>query len=480
MSQPVAKQSEDHRRSVVPAQLGGLPAPNGGFRDNSWFQLIVGIVAMVAIANLQYGWTLFVDPIDAQFHWGRPSIQWAFTLFVLAETWPMPLVGYVVDRSGPRVIGVVGGLLIAAGWGLNAQAQSLAALYVGGALAGIGAGIVYATCVGNALKWFPHRRGLAAGLTAAAFGAGSALTVVPISNAIGSYGYAAAFLWCGAIQGAVVAACALLLSVPPSNRSAANAAQGSDGALARALAAGAAAAPVQSPEPYEPAALASESLGATERDLTTREMVRKPIFWLMYSMFTLMATGGLMVTAQLASLAKDYEVAESPITFFGFTMGALPLALSLDRVLNGLTRPFFGWVSDHIGRERTMFVAFTLEGLAICLLIRFASVPIMFVLLTGLTFFAWGEIYSLFPALSGDLFGRRFATTNYGLLYTAKGTASLLVPFASYLQQATGRWTTVFVCAIAFDWIAALLAIFVLKPMADRMRASAGTDVAQR
>ena len=201
-------------------------------------------------------------------------------------------------------------------------------------------------------------------------------------------------------------------------------------------------------------------------------MLKTPVFWLMYLMFTLMATGGLMVTAQLASVAKDYKVAESPITFFGVTMAALPLALSLDRVLNGLTRPFFGWVSDYVGRERTMFVAFTLEGLAICLLIRFAGVPIMFVLLTGLAFFAWGEIYSLFPALCGDLFGRKFATTNYGLLYTAKGTASLLVPLASYLQQATGRWTTVFLCAVALDWIAALLALFVLKPLADRMRAT--------
>ena len=191
---------------------------------------------MVAIANLQYGWTLFVDPIDAQFHWGRPAIQWTFTLFVLAETWPMPLVGFVVDRFGPRLIGIAGGLLIAAGWGLNAMAQSLSTLYVGGVLTGIGAGIVYATCIGNALKWFPHRRGLAAGLTAAAFGAGSALTVAPINSAIETHGYAAAFLWCGAIQGSAVVMCSLLSSVPSTNQSAAGAAPTAAGPPTGALA----------------------------------------------------------------------------------------------------------------------------------------------------------------------------------------------------------------------------------------------------
>ncbi len=149
-------------------------------------------------------------------------------------------------------------------------------------------------------------------------------------------------------------------------------------------------------------------------------------------------------------------------------MAALPFALSLDRILNGLTRPFFGWVSDHIGRENTMFVAFGLEGLGILLLINFAHVPVLFVVFSGLVFFAWGEIYSLFPAMCGDLFGQKFATTNYGLLYTAKGTASLLVPLGNVLQAATGSWMPIFIVAIVFDWLGALLAFFVLKPLRIR------------
>jgi OFA family oxalate/formate antiporter-like MFS transporter len=183
---------------------------------------------------------------------------------------------------------------------------------------------------------------------------------------------------------------------------------------------------------------------------------------------TMLAMGGLMATAQLGPIATDFKVAKIPVSMFGLTMAALPFALSLDRVLNGVTRPFFGWVSDHIGRENTMFIAFGLEGLAILLLVNFAHVPILFVVLSGLVFFAWGEIYSLFPAMSGDLFGRKFATTNYGLLYTAKGTASLLVPLGNVLKATTGSWMPIFILAIAFDWLGALLALFVLKPLRVR------------
>ena len=197
-------------------------------------------------------------------------------------------------------------------------------------------------------------------------------------------------------------------------------------------------------------------------------MLKTPPFWLLYVMMTMLAMGGLMATAQLGPIAGDYRVAKVPVSLFGLTMAALPFALSLDRILNGVTRPFFGWVSDHIGRENTMFIAFGLEGLGILLLITFAHVPVLFVVFSGLVFFAWGEIYSLFPATCGDLFGRKFATTNYGLLYTAKGTASLLVPLGNVLKGATGSWMPIFILAIAFDWIGAILALFVLKPLRKR------------
>lgn len=404
-----------------------------------WLQLLVGIIAMVAVANLQYGWTLFVNPIDNRFHWGKAAIQISFTLFVLAETWLVPFEAYLVDRFGPRLIVGIGGVLVAVAWVLNAQANALPVLWLGGVIGGIGAGIVYGTSIGNALKWFPDHRGLAAGLTAAAFGAGSALTVVPIAEMIESQGYQAAFFWFGLGQGLLVLIMALLMRTPTAQETAAKV----------------------KPERQQ-----------TTREYTPLETLRSPVFWLLYVMFTMVATGGLMATAQLGPIARDYGVADVPVTILGLTLAALPFALSLDRVLNGFTRPFFGWVSDHIGRENTMFIAFGLEGVAILLLVSFAHVPALFVVLSGLTFFAWGEIYSLFPAISGDLFGSKYATTNYGMLYTAKGTASLLVPIGSLVQGATGSWLPIFLLAVAFDWAGALLAILVLKRVRARALAA--------
>jgi OFA family oxalate/formate antiporter-like MFS transporter len=397
-----------------------------------WGQLIFGIICMVMIANLQYGWTLFVNPIDQKYHWGRAAIQVAFTIFVLTETWLVPFEGYLIDRLGPRVMVCASGFLVAIAWVINASANSLALLYLAAAIGGIGAGIVYGASVGNALKWFPDRRGLAAGLTAAGFGAGSALTVVPIANMITSSGYEAAFWWFGIGQGIVVIVIALLLRAPEAG---------------------------EVPIPAAPTVLQSR------RDYGPVEVLKTAPFWVMYIMFVLVGTGGLMATAQLAPIAKDFKVDAIPVTILGLTLPALQFALSIDRVLNGITRPFFGWVSDHIGRENTMFIAFLSEGIGIYALLHFASDPFLFVLLSGLVFFAWGEIYSLFPATCTDLYGRKFATTNYGMLYTAKGTAALLVPLGNVLTSWTGSWTAVFVIAAILNIIAAIMAVAVLRPI---------------
>src|SRR5947209_9025406 len=399
---------------------------------NHWLQPLAGILGMVAIANLQYGWTLFVSPIDNQFHSGKAAIQVGFSLFVLAETWLVPFEAYLVDSYGPQVVVAVGGIMVGLAWMVNPTADSLRKLYAGGIIGGIGAGIVYGTASGAALKWFPDRRGLAAGLTAAGFGAGSALTIIPIANQIKASGYESAFLTWGILQGAVVLVCAFFMRAPQK-------------------------------EDLAEITVAIDS--QTAQDFTPAQMLKTPAFYLLYVMMTMLAMGGLMATAQLGPIAKDFQVADNPVSLFGLTMAALPFALSLDRILNGVTRPFFGWVSDHIGRENTMFIAFGLEGIAILLLITFAHIPVLFVIFSGLTFFGWGEIYSLFPATCGDLFGKKFATTNYGLLYTAKGTASLLVPVGSLIAGSTGNWYPIFILAIAFDWIGALLALFALKPL---------------
>ena len=324
------------------------------------------------------------------------------------------------------------GVLVAIAWVLNAYANSLPLLYLAAAIGGIGAGVVYGGCVGNALKWFPDRRGLAAGLTAAGFGAGSALTIIPIANVIQSSGYQSAFLWFGLAQGIVVLLVGLLL---------------------------------RAPEPGEVPASASAAVQQSRRDYQWHETIRTPVFWVMYAMFVMVGTGGLMATAQLAPIASDFKVANVPVSILGLTLPALTFALSLDRILNGLCRPFFGWVSDNIGRENTMFIAFLLEGIGIYALLSFANNPLMFVILSGLVFFAWGEIYSLFPATCTDIYGKKFATTNYGLLYTAKGTASLLVPLGNVLMSATGNWTAVFIIAAALNIIAAIMAPTVLRPL---------------
>ena len=409
-----------------------------------WLQLVLGIVCMVMIANLQYGWTLFVLPIDQAHHWGKPAIQLAFTIFVLAETWLMPLEGYLVDKLGPKPAVFLGGLLIGASWLLNAEASTLLLLYVAAGLGGVGAGLVYCAAIGNALKWFPDRRGLASGLTAAGFGAGSALTIVPISLWIASSGYQSAFLFFGVVQGVVVAAVSLLLAAPR----------------------------------REEARDSQPAFDDGDWALAPAQVARQPVFWLMYAMFVMVGAGGLMATAQLAVVAKDFGVADIPVSLFGLSLPALTFALSIDRVMNGFTRPFFGWVSDQIGREVTMFIAFALEGVGILALVAFAHSPVLFVVLTGLVFFAWGEIYSLFPATCTDTFGRRFATANYGLLYTAKGTAALLVPLTSVLKDASGTWVSVFYAAAAFNLLAALLALLVLRPA--RRRAMSRRDALAR
>jgi MFS transporter, OFA family, oxalate/formate antiporter len=411
-----------------------------------WLQLITGVVCMVMIANLQYGWTLFVQPMAAEHGWKLSAIQGAFTLFVITETWLVPIEGYLVDRFGPRVVTIAGGVLVAAGWAINSGADSLPMLYLGQGVGGIGAGAVYGTCVGNALKWFPERRGLAAGITAAGFGAGSALTVIPISSMIESSGYASTFLAFGLGQGIVIIVLGLLLR-PPAEDEVALMSKASGGAAKKSAAA--AAVPQRRP----------------------LEMARTPVFWVMYLMFVLMAAGGLFVTANLKPISADYGVAQVPVTFLGWTLPAITFALTLDRILNGLTRPFFGWVSDKIGRENTMFIAFAAEAIGILLLAQLGGDPVLFVILSGMVFFAWGEIYSLFPSTCADTYGWKFASANAGLLYTAKGTAALLVPFATLLA-AKASWHTVFLVSAAMNLTAAIMALAVLKPMRRRMVSS--------
>ncbi|MBB3642646.1 OFA family oxalate/formate antiporter-like MFS transporter [Variovorax sp. BK613] len=440
MTRPTSTIAGSNPAMYPPSETYGASATRS--EAYRWGQLLIGIVCMAMIANLQYGWTLFVNPIADKHGWSRAAIQVAFTIFVLTETWLVPIEGYLVDRFGPRPVVLVGGVLCGVGWVLNSFADSLAMLYVAAAIGGIGAGAVYGTCVGNALKWFPDRRGLAAGMTAAGFGAGSALTIIPISAMIKSSGYEAAFLYFGIGQGLIVFLLAWLLTRAPDHAKSSG----------------------------------TRNVQQSRRDYAPSEVLRSPVFWVMYAMFVMVAAGGLMATAQLAPIAKDFKIIDVPVNIMGLVLPALTFALAIDRVLNGLTRPFFGWVSDKIGREQTMFIAFAIESVGILMLYHYGQNPLLFVILTGIVFFAWGEIYSLFPSTCADTFGSKYAASNAGMLYTAKGTASLLVPLSSVLAASTGSWQAVFIAASAVNALAALMAWFVLRPMRRRQIEASRAD----
>ena len=399
-----------------------------------WGQLVFGVACMVAASNVQYSWTQFVPEIQKAHGWERAAIQTAFSIFVVVQTWSTPFLGHFIDRYGPRLLVLPGGLLTGLAWVINSYAVSLPGLYVGAVVGGLGVGAVYATCINNAIKWFPDRRGLAVGLTAGGYGAGTILTVIPIAHMIATAGYQAAFFTFGLIQGAVIMAFAWWLRAP------------APGVIRY-----------------------SSKVAQSRRDYTLAEALRTPVFWVLLAMFTATVTGGLMAVAQLSVIAEDLGVRNYQINFYFFTMAALPFALMMNTIVNGISRPTFGWLSDQIGRERVMFIAFSLEAAGILALGWYGHNPWAFVVLSGIVFFAWGEVYSLFSATAGDTFGTKHIGTIYGLLYCAKGLAALLVPFGNLLMEATGTWSSVLYSMAVLDVSAALAAIFLLRPIRRRM-----------
>ena len=405
-----------------------MSAPTSSSSSARWVQLILGLVVMMAISSPQYVWTLFVKSFQASTGASLPAVQITFSMLIVLQTLFSPAQGWLVDKFGPRALIVVGAALTGLGWVLSADVASLTMLFVTyGLLCGVGTGIVYVGVVGLMARWFPDRRGFAIGIVAAGYGMGAMLTTFPISAMLSSSGAPATLRWFGVILGAVGVIAALGLRAPK---------------------------PGEAPAPAQSAARGG--------DLSPEAMLRTPIFWLMFAMMTMMSTGGLMVTSNFANFAKSFGVADAMV----LGLAALPFALTVDRLLNGFTRPFFGWVSDRIGRENTMGLAFGFEAAAILLLLAFRQDAAAFVALSGLVFFGWGEIFSLFPSTLTDTFGEKHATTNYGFLYVAQGVGSVLGgPVAAALHDAAGSWTPVFGAAVAMDLLTALLALFVLKAM---------------
>lgn len=399
-----------------------------GFVNSRWMQLLLGLICMMAISSPQYVWTLFTKPLMTQLGVSLTQLQVTFSILIVLQTFLSPLQGYLIDKFGPKLLLATGALLTGLSWILASSADTLMSVYLTyGVLGGVGTGIIYVGIVGLMVAWFPDKRGMTAGVVAAGYGMGALLTTFPVTSSIANLGYQPTLLHFGAAFGAIAFIAALFMKKPPKDWMA-------DYILANKKTTG----------------------------VSSSKMLKTPVFWLMFLMMTMMSTSGLMVISQMASFSKDFGITDATV----FGLAALPLALSVDRFTNGLTRPFFGWLSDRIGREKTMLIAFGLEGVAMTLWLLTREHTLLFVLFSGLVFFGWGEIFSLFPSTLTDTFGEKHATTNYGFLYMAQGIGSIFGgPVAAYLHGATGSWIPVFAVVIGLDLVTALLAIAVLKPM---------------
>jgi OFA family oxalate/formate antiporter-like MFS transporter len=395
---------------------------------------------MIVISNYQYAFTLFAPGIQrglgltqAQY----PLVAAIFSLFVLFETWPVPVAGILVDKLGIRKLMMLGSIGVLLGWLLGGTiAHSVVELYIYyGAIAGTGAGIIYISCVGNAVKWFPDRRGLAAGLTAAGFGGGAALTIIPISFTIGTVGWGGAMAIWGVAQGMIAFVMAMIMRHPPVDWK-----------------------PVGWQEKVKKV---SKVVAQTKLEYPWYKTLRTPEFWLLYIMFTLVATGGLMATGNLSEIAQSLGV--GAVTILG--IGIVALTATLSGITNALARILWGGISDKLGREYTMFIAFAVQAILLALVLAIVKNPIAFVILLPFVFLSWGEIYALFSAITGDIFGPKNATANYGMLYTAKGLASVLAGYgaAAIAVMFAGSFTALFIMSAIFCAIAALLAITVLR-----------------
>jgi OFA family oxalate/formate antiporter-like MFS transporter len=414
---------------MMPEQAGPT------FLENRWVQLTIMVLSTVTLSNMQYGWTLFVNPMRNETHWTTVGIQLAFSILIFLNTWLAPLEGWVADRYGPRFVVMLGGLAAGTSWVMNSRAHSLQTLYVAAAIGGLGIGCVFGTSMGTALKWFPERRGFASGMIAAGYGLGAAITAIPTSRMILASGYRHTFFFFGLLQGVSIFCLGAFLIKPI--------------------------VPAFRPSPT----------GKIRQGLefTPSQTVRTKVFWLIYLVYLMIGSGGMIVTAQLGPIARDFGVEKQTITLLGLSLPLVAMAVSIDNLANGLTRPFSGFLSDKIGRENTMLLMFSAEGIAFLGMAALGRQPLAFLVFAALIFLFWGEIFSLFPAICGDTFGVKYATANNGLLYTAKGTSALVVPLANLLVSATGTWTAVLLLMAVSSLGAGLLAKLVVDPMRRRM-----------
>jgi OFA family oxalate/formate antiporter-like MFS transporter len=395
---------------------------------NRWVRLWSAFVGMVMIGNLQYAWTLFAQPMakaHAQQHWQLSDVQWGFSLFIAIGTWSMPFVASFIDKTGPRVLMIISGVLCAIGWGSLGHVHSLTWFYFLYGLAGIGVACVYACGVAMAVKWFPDCRGKASGIITAGYGMGAALFNPLFNYLIRAIGYSDTFLWTGITHGAFILLAGLVLINPPAGYKVA-------------------------------AAVASKpKVRRHDLDFSYTEMLRTPQFYFLFIAMLSMGMGGLMVTAQLKPVATNFKIGDA----------ALTVALVLTPLANGFSRILWGWVSDYLGREWTMFTAFSLQAIFLLAATTLGRAgDVIFVALITLVFLTWGELYVLFPAVLADLYGSKNSAMNYSFLYSAKGFASLLGGgIAATLFEMTGTWNYAFYGSAVLALLSALMALYVRR-----------------
>lgn len=383
--------------------------------QSRWIILAIATISMMVIGLYQYSWTIFVTPLRDEFGWSLATVQLTFTLFVWIMTWTQPIAGYIIDRKGPRYLAILGGVIASVGWIMTSFITDSNFLYFSYSLGAVGVGIIYAISVGLASKWFPDRRGLANGFTSFGYGFGAAILNPVISLIIVNIDFRAAFLYMGIVILLVLIGLGLVARYPPSN--------------------------------WMPK-VASQTVPPNLQNFTPKEIIRSRQWWQIYAAFIVTSSTGLMITSQLTPMGQAFNLSENIVL----------TATIVFPIFNGLGRLFGGFISDKLGREKTMTLFFALQGTCSLLLLLLGSIELLFIGIICLIGLFWGPIFTFFPSITADYFGRRHSTTNYGITYTAKAWGGLFGGYiVAWLVTSFQSFTTPILMSAVFGFTATLL-----------------------
>ena len=400
-----------------PVAVAEDPTRSGGLR---WFFLILAVLLMCMISGVQYSWTLYANPMKDLLGVSLAAVQTAFTLSQVIQAGSQPGGGYFVDKFGPKVPLMIAGIMVGGGWLAMGAVDNVAMLYVMYTVSGAGVGIVYGTAMNIANRWFPDKRGMCSGFTAAGYGLGVLPFLPMISNVLHAQGVSTALLYTGVIMGTVIVVIAFFVRFPA-------------GSVGK-----------------------KKVIVPTEKDFNSNEMLRTPQFWILWASFFSVNFGGLLLVANSVPYGRS----------IGYAAGFLTIAVTVQNLFNGGCRPFWGWVSDRIGRYKTMSVVFGINSIVLLAFTYVANKgEASFMISLALAFFTWGGSYALFPATNSDLFGTAYSARNYGFFWAAKAVAAI---FGGGLGAAVATalgWNTAFAITAFTSFVAFALATFVIPKM---------------